>query len=64
MLKKLLSQKVRVGISNYSYSYFPKGMGNFLMREGVVTDIDDNFIELDNEMIIATRAITYVQTIS
>ena len=64
MLGKLLSRKVRVGISNYSMSVVPKGFGNFIMKEGVITDIDDNFIELDNEMIIAIRAITYIQTIS
>ena len=64
MLKKLLSQKVRIGLSNYAWSYFPKGKGNNMQREGIVTDIDDNFIELDNEMIIAIKSITYIQAIS
>ena len=62
MLKKLLGQKVKVGISSYSYAITPKGLGNFITKEGIVTDIDDNFIEFDNEMIVAIRAITYIQT--
>lgn len=63
MLKELLNQKVKVGISSYSYAVSAKGIGNFISKEGIVTDVDDNFIKFDDGMIIAIKAITYIQPI-
>ena len=65
MLKKLLGQKVNVGISSYAYSVPASGVfGAFTTKIGIVTDIDDNFIEIDDKTIIAIKTITYIQTIS
>ena len=61
MLKELLNQKVKVGISNYSYSISTKGSRAFISKEGRVTEVDDNFIKFDDGMIIAIKAITYIQ---
>ena len=63
MLKELLNQKVKVGISSYSYAVSVKGIGNFISKEGIVTDVDDNFVKFDDGMIIAIKAITYIQPI-
>lgn len=65
MLKKLLGQKVNVGISSYAYSIpTSSGFGAFTSKKGIVTDVDDNFIEIDDKTIIAIKTITYIQTIS
>ena len=59
MLKELLHQKVKVGVSSYSYSRTGKSV--FALKEGLVTAVDDNFIKFDDGMIIAIKAITYIQ---
>lgn len=63
MLKELLNQKIKVGISSYSFAISVKGLGNLVSKEGIVTDVDDNFIKFDDGMIIAIKAITYIQPI-
>lgn len=61
MLKELLNQKVKVGLSSYSYSNSVEGRRIFASKEGLVTAVDDNFIKFDDGMIIAIKAITYIQ---
>lgn len=61
MLKELLNQKVKVGLSSYSYSGSPNSSRIFASKEGLVTAVDDNFIKFDDGMIIAIKAITYIQ---
>lgn len=61
MLKELLNQRVKVGISSYSYSNSVEGRRIFASKEGLVTSVDDNFIKFDDGMIIAIKAITYIQ---
>ena len=56
MLEKYLNKKIEVDYTNYAY---PVG----LKVKGVITEIDDNFIELDNEMIIAIRYIISIEEI-
>ena len=54
MLKKLLSQKVKISCKSFSG-------GAPVTKVGIVTDIDDNFIEIDNEMYFAIRYIAYLE---
>ena len=61
MLKELLNQRVKVGISSYSYSNSVEGRRIFASKEGLATAVDDNFIKFDDGMIIAIKAITYIQ---
>ena len=64
MLNKLLNQKVVVGISSYAYSVpSSKGFGAFTTKVGCITDVDDNFIEIDNKTIIAIKTITYIEIV-
>lgn len=32
-----------------------------MLKEGIVTDVDDNFIKFDDGIIIAIKTITYIQ---
>lgn len=62
MLKELLNQKVKVGLSHHSFSNSPqKSSRVFTSKEGLITEVDDNFIKFDDGMIIAIKAITYIQ---
>ena len=58
MLKELLNQKVKVGISYHRFSV--TGKGYLKIKEGIITDMDDNFIKFDDGMIISIKAITYI----
>ena len=55
MLKKLLSKNVKITSKSFSG-------GAPVTKVGIVTDVDDNFVELDNEMYIAIRYIAYIET--
>ncbi len=55
MLSKLLNQKVRVILMTAG------SVGASPSYDGVVTNIDDNFVELDNERIIAIKYITSIK---
>lgn len=67
MLEKFLNKKVLICIANYAAAtevmasmknpYAP------LQRKGTVTNIDNNFIELDNNEVIAIKYITTIKEI-
>ena len=52
MLEKFLNKKVQIYATLY---------GAQAMRKGIITAIDENFIELDSGEIIAKKAITIVK---
>ena len=56
MLGKLLNQKVRVYLVNFANS-----LSAGVSYEGTVTNIDENFIELNNEKIIAIKYIASIK---
>lgn len=60
MLKELLNQKVRVGMASYANALISR-TSNLFYHDGIVTDVDDNFIKFDDGMIIATKYIAYIQ---
>ncbi len=64
LIEKFLNKKVCIAEKMFSYSSTLEGFSNgrnFI--EGVVTNIDDDFIELDNEILIAIKFIYKIQVI-
>ena len=58
MLEKFLNKKVKVYISNYGAGS-PSDAVN--LKEGTITALDENFIELDSDEIIAIRYIRNIK---
>ena len=59
MLEKLLNKKVRIYFGNFAV---PPELGQMsAKREGIVTAIDKEFIELDNDLIIAIKYVTRIK---
>ena len=58
MLEKYLNKKVKI----YATSMYNTAMGTIsrVSRVGVVTDVDDKFIELDNNSVIAINYIVSI----
>ena len=54
MLEKFLNKKVQVRYTIY---------GHFLIGKGIITNIDENFIELDNDQIIAIKYVTDIKSL-
>ena len=52
MIEKFLNKKVQIVYTGYSNAFYS--------LKGIVTKIDDNFIEVDNDEIIAIK---YIMTI-
>ena len=63
MLEKFLNKKVLICISQYAAAITGIGGPNAVQRKGVVTNIDDKFIELDNDEIIAIQYITTIKSL-
>ena len=66
MLEKFLNKKVRICLAEYAKTldHMPtgfKGTLSYYLREGIVTKIDENFIELDNDEVIAIKYITTIK---
>jgi len=66
MLNSLLNRKVAIGIAAYSAStidvkYKITGRVGMYCVEGTIVDLDENFIKLDNEMLIAIKYITSIK---
>ncbi len=59
MLEKFLNKKVEILISSYGTPY---NLSNsyLIKHKGVVTNIDSNFIELDNNKVIQIKYIISV----
>ena len=62
MLKNYLNCKVRIGVSEYAYALLNRSARLFYY-DGTITDVDDEFIQLDNNILIAINYITYVEKI-
>ena len=56
MLEKFLNKKVIIMISKYAAS-------DFIEKKGIVTELNDDFIELDNDEIIAIKYITSIKSL-
>ena len=54
MLEKFLNKKVQIRYTIY---------GNFINAKGVLTNLDENFIELDNDEVIAIRYILSIKSL-
>ena len=55
MLEKFLNKEVQIRYTGYAQACYSK--------KGIVTKIDDNFIEVDNDEIIAIRYILTIKSI-
>lgn len=55
MLEKFLNKKVQIMYTGYSEGQYSE--------KGIVTKIDDNFIEVDNDKIIAIKYILTIKSI-
>ena len=59
MLKKILNKNIKIYFSN---CFISTGIAKpTYSMKGIVTDIDDNFIELDNTEIISVKTITRIE---
>lgn len=58
MLEKFLNKKVKIFIYNYGAS----PMATIDVKEGTVTALDENFIELDNDQVVAIKCIRSMRT--
>ena len=68
MLEKFLNKKVEILIASYARVANKVAVGvkqsvEFGLRRGTVTNIDNNFIELDNNEVIAIKYITTIRSI-
>ena len=54
MLEKFKNKKVQV-----RYTYY----AHFLIAKGIITNMDENFIELDNDQIIAIKYVTDIKSL-
>ena len=67
MLEKFLNKNVLICIANYaSASEKVAGFNNSLapfQRRGIVTRVDDNFIELDNNEVVAIKYISTIKSL-
>lgn len=66
MLNSLLNRKVAIGIAAYSASTIDMkfkltGRAGIMYVEGTIVDMDDNFVKLDDEMLIAIKYITSIK---
>lgn len=61
MLEKFLNKDVLINIANYAITLGNVSKGAY--RKGTVTAIDDNFIELDNDEVIAIKYITTIKSL-
>ena len=55
MLEKFLNQKVQVRYTGYTTGFY--------MGKGILTNIDDNFIELDNDLIVTKKYIIDIKSL-
>ena len=65
MLEKFLNKKVMISFAEYGrtvnhVSVGLKGAIENYIRKGTVTKMDDNFIELDNNEVVAIKYITTI----
>lgn len=67
MLEKFLNKRVLVCISHYAAAYERMYMGvgviEAYQRKGVLTRLDNNFIELDNDEVVAIKYITTIKSL-
>lgn len=60
MLEKFLNKKVEILISSYGTPYVGMINSYAIKHTGIVTNIDSNFIELDNNKVIQIKYIISV----
>ena len=66
MLEKFLNKKVLICIPTYAAACEKVVMGaqlHSVQRRGIVTNVDDNFIELDNDEVVAIKYIATIKSI-
>ena len=73
MLEKFLNKKVKIVIATYGTTLNQKlknsrsgGFTNYVAEynvEGIVTNIDSNFIEIDNNLVIQIKYIISIENI-
>ena len=70
MLNSMLNKKVKIALADYAKAscmsdmQLVKNKGYWLFElEATIVDMDDNFIKLDNDMIIAIKYITYIKSL-
>ena len=68
MLEKFLNKEVMICLANYAsaYSFEKVSFGAnlaHLQRRGRVTRVDENFIELDNDEVVAIRYIAIIKSL-
>jgi len=68
MLEKFLNKNVEICLAEYAkaidhISIGTKGVLEQYLRKGTVTRVDDNFIELDNNLVIAIKYITTIKSL-
>ena len=64
MLEKFLNKKVLICIAHYASTIekYTSNLSQF-QRKGTVTNVDDCFIELDNNEVIAIKYITTIKSL-
>ena len=68
MLEKFLNKKVEILIASYARVANKVAVGvkqsvEFGLRKGIVTNVDNNFIELDNDEVVAIKYIVTIKSI-
>ena len=68
MLEKFLNKKVLICIAEYAKAIEKIAIGvqgslEHCQRKGTITNINDKFIELDNDELIAIKYITTIKSI-
>lgn len=58
MLEKFLNKRVRIYVTTYGSS---NAISNNANQKGVVTSIDDKYIELDNNIVIQIKYIVSIE---
>jgi hypothetical protein len=66
MLEKFLNQNVLICIANYASAFEKVAFGATLehvQRRGKVTRVDENFVELDNNEVVAIKYICTIKSL-
>ena len=60
MLEKFLNKKVKVYVTTYGSG---TGFSDNANQQGVVTNLDEKYLELDNNIVIQTKYIVFIKAI-
>jgi len=68
MLEKFLNKNVLICFANYAHAQEKlvigtRGILEAVQRRGTVTAVDDNFIELDNNELVAIKYISTIKAL-